>query len=144
MRRALAAALTLVAVSALAVATTASARPSDTKLSLVAYSTPREALGKLITSFQKTGAGSGVSFTQSYGASGDQARAVTRASGPTSSDLSLAPDVDTLVKAGLVDARWNRQSYKGIVTNSVVVFAVRDGTRRSSGRGTTSPSRASR
>ncbi len=91
MRRALAAALTLVAVSALAVATTASARPSDTKLSLVAYSTPREALGKLITSFQKTGAGSGVSFTQSYGASGDQARAVSAGLRADIVYLSLAP-----------------------------------------------------
>ena len=127
MRRALAAVLTLVAVSALAVATTASARSSDTKLSLVAYSTPREALGKLITSFQKTGAGNGVSFTQSYGASGDQARAVSAGLKADIVYLSLAPDVDTLVRTGLVDAKWNRQSYKGIVTNSVVVFAVRDG-----------------
>jgi sulfate transport system substrate-binding protein len=127
MRRALAAALLLVAVSALAVATTASARTSDTKLSLVAYSTPREALGKLITAFQKTPAGNGVGFTQSYGASGDQARAVTAGLKADIVYLSLAPDVDTLVKAGLVDAKWNRQSYKGIVTNSVVVFAVRDG-----------------
>jgi sulfate transport system substrate-binding protein len=127
MRRALAAVLTLVAVAALAVATTASARTSDTKLSLVAYSTPREALGKLITSFQKTGAGNGVSFTQSYGASGDQARAVSAGLKADIVYLSLAPDVDTLVKAGLVDSKWNRQSYKGIVTDSVVVFAVRDG-----------------
>jgi sulfate/thiosulfate-binding protein len=127
MRRALAAGLLLAAVSALAVATTASARTSDTKLSLVAYSTPREALGKLITAFQKTPAGNGVGFTQSYGASGDQARAVTAGLKADIVYLSLAPDVDTLVKAGLVDAKWNRQSYKGIVTNSVVVFAVRDG-----------------
>jgi sulfate transport system substrate-binding protein len=31
------------------------------------------------------------------------------------------------VKAGLVDPKWNRQSYRGMVTDSVVVFAVRDG-----------------
>jgi sulfate/thiosulfate transport system substrate-binding protein len=35
--------------------------------------------------------------------------------------------VDTLVKAGLVDPRWNRQSHRGMVTDSLVVFAVRDG-----------------
>ena len=127
MRRALPAVLTLVAVSALAIATTASARTSDAKLSIVAYSTPREALGKLITAFQNTPAGNGVSFTQSYGASGDQARAVSAGLKADIVYLSLAPDVDTLVKAGLVDAKWNRQSFKGIVTNSVVVFAVRDG-----------------
>ena len=32
-----------------------------------------------------------------------------------------------LVKAGLVDANWNQQSYKGMVTDSVVVFVVRKG-----------------
>ena len=41
--------------------------------------------------------------------------------------LSLAPDVDELVAAGLVDANWKRQSYRGMVTRSVVVFVVRDG-----------------
>ena len=41
--------------------------------------------------------------------------------------LSLAPDVDELVAAGIVDAKWKKQSYKGMVTNSVVVFVVRDG-----------------
>ena len=35
--------------------------------------------------------------------------------------------MDDLVKAGLVDAKWSKQSYKGMVTDSVVVFAVRDG-----------------
>jgi sulfate/thiosulfate transport system substrate-binding protein len=103
------------------------ARASGTTLSLVAYSTPREAYAKLIPMFQATPAGDGVSFTQSYGASGDQARAVTAGLKADVVALSLAPDVDTLVKAGLVDAKWDRQSYRGMVTDSVVVFAVRDG-----------------
>src|SRR4051794_20395103 len=46
------------------------------KLNLVAYSTPQEAYAKLIPAFQKTAGGKGVSFSQSYGASGDQSRAV--------------------------------------------------------------------
>src|SRR5215218_2678155 len=46
------------------------------KLTLVAYSTPREAYEALIPAFQKTDAGKGVSFSQSYGGSGDQSRAV--------------------------------------------------------------------
>src|SRR3954454_24299436 len=45
-------------------------------LGLVAYSTPKEAYGALIPAFNKTAAGKGVSFTQSCGPSGDQARAV--------------------------------------------------------------------
>jgi sulfate/thiosulfate transport system substrate-binding protein len=126
-RRALAALLTFVLGTALATAGTASARTSDTKLSLVAYSTPREAYGELIPLFEKTAAGNGVSFTQSYGASGDQARSVKAGLRADIVALSLAPDVDELVTAGLVDRNWSKQSYKGIVTDSVVVFAVRDG-----------------
>src|SRR5215470_17371035 len=45
-------------------------------LSLVAYSTPQAAYEKLIAAFQKTDAGKNVKFTQSYGGSGDQSRAV--------------------------------------------------------------------
>jgi sulfate transport system substrate-binding protein len=114
------------AVAAL-LASTAGARAVDAKLSLVAYSTPREAYSKIIPLFQKTPQGQGVSFSQSYGASGDQARAVLNGLKADIVALSLGPDVDQLVKAGLVDSKWNRQSYKGIVTDSVVVFAVRDG-----------------
>ena len=102
-------------------------RSSDTKLGLVAYSTPREAYGKLIPLLQKTAAGDGVSFSQSYGASGEQTRAVKAGLDADVVALSLAPDMDELVAAGKVDAKWKKQSYKGMVTNSVVVFVVRDG-----------------
>jgi sulfate transport system substrate-binding protein len=112
---------------ALSITAIAGASSKDIKLSLVAYSTPREAYAKLIPMFQATPAGDGVSFTQSYGASGDQARAVQAGLKADIVALSLAPDVDQLVKAGLVDSKWNRQSYRGMVTDSVVVFAVRDG-----------------
>src|SRR4029079_6755190 len=105
----------------------AGTRATDTKLSLVAYSTPRAAYAELIEAFQKTADGQGVSFTESYGASGDQARAVRAGLPADIVALSLAPDVDELVRAGLVDAKWNKQSHKGIVSDSVVVFVVRDG-----------------
>jgi sulfate transport system substrate-binding protein len=118
--------LALVAAAAVAAAT-ASARPTDTTLSLVAYSTPRQAFAKLIPLWQSTPEGNGVTFTQSFGASGDQARAVAAGLKADIVELSLAPDVSTLVRDGLVDANWSKQSYKGIVTNSVVVFALRDG-----------------
>jgi sulfate/thiosulfate-binding protein len=109
------------------VGTAAPDRAADTKLNLVAYSTPREAYGKLIPQFQKTPAGDGVSFTQSYGASGEQTRAVKAGLDADIVALSLAPDMDELVAAGKVDAKWKQQSYKGMVTNSVVVLVVRDG-----------------
>jgi sulfate transport system substrate-binding protein len=102
---------------------------SGGKLSLVAYSTPKEAYGELIPAFQKTAAGKGVSFTQSYGASGDQSRAVAAGLPADIVALSLAPDVDKLVEPGIVDSDWTSQLAKtdGFVTNSVVVLAVRKG-----------------
>jgi sulfate transport system substrate-binding protein len=133
MRRRLIALTSLIGAFAAALAmaagmgTAAPERSSDTKLSLVAYSTPREAYGKLISAFQKTDAGKDVSFTQSYGASGEQTRAVKAGLEADIVALSLAPDVDELVAAGIVDAKWKKQSFKGMVTNSVVVFVVRDG-----------------
>ena len=118
----------LVALLAAAVASSvAGATTKDVRLSLVAYSTPREAYNQLIPDFQKTQPGGGVSFSQSYAASGDQARAVKAGLKADIVALSLAPDVDELVAAGLVDPKWKRQSYRGMVTNSLVVFVVRDG-----------------
>ena len=124
------AALGLLAAALAATAAVGTAAPkgsADTKLNLVAYSTPREAYGKLIPMFEKTSAGDGVSFTQSYGASGEQTRAVKAGLDADIVALSLAPDMDELVAAGKVDAKWKKQSYKGMVTDSVVVFVVRDG-----------------
>ena len=77
--------------------------------------------------FQKTAAGKDVSFSQSYGASGEQARAVKAGLKADVVALSLAPDIDELVKAGLVFKGWTKKPYKGMVTNSLVVFVLRDG-----------------
>ena len=99
----------------------------DTKLALVAYSTPREAYGQLIPAFQKTAAGKDVSFSQSYGASGEQSRAVAAGLDADVVAFSLAPDISDLVQKGLVAQRWNKDRYHGMVTRSVVVFVVRDG-----------------
>jgi sulfate transport system substrate-binding protein len=96
-------------------------------LSLVAYSTPQEAYEEIIPAFQRSQGGSGVSFKQSYGASGDQARAVEAGLDADVVALSLAPDVDKLVEAGKVAQDWNRDEYDGFVTNSVVVLATRKG-----------------
>jgi sulfate/thiosulfate transport system substrate-binding protein len=96
-------------------------------VSLVAYSTPKDAYGKIISAFQKTRAGNGVDFNQSYGASGDQARAVAAGQDADLVALSLDPDVNLLVGKGLVPKNWNANSHKGIVSDSVVVFVVRDG-----------------
>jgi sulfate transport system substrate-binding protein len=77
--------------------------------------------------FQKTAAGKDVSFSQSYGSSGEQARAVKAGLDADIVALSLAPDVDELVKAGLVLKGWKSKPYRGMVTSSLVVFILRDG-----------------
>jgi sulfate/thiosulfate-binding protein len=97
------------------------------KLTLVAYSTPREAYERLIADFQQTDAGRGVSFSQSYGASGDQSRAVQNGLAADVVTLALEPDMTKLVDAGLVAGDWNADPHRGMITNSVVVFVTRKG-----------------
>jgi sulfate/thiosulfate transport system substrate-binding protein len=122
-------ALLLVAAAVAAMLSTgdASARPTGGALRLVAYSTPREAYGKLIPAFQDTTAGKGTSFEQSYGASGEQARAMIAGLKADVVAFSLEPDMTSLVKAGLVAKTWNQDRFGGMVSRSVVVFAVRKG-----------------
>src|SRR5205823_183768 len=110
----------------LAVASGASGAASETKLNLVAYSTPAAAFAKIIPAFQATSAGKNVGFSQSYGASGDQARAVLGGLPADVIELSLQPDMTDLVNAGIVDRGWNHTKYSGFVTDSVVVFVLRD------------------
>ena len=97
------------------------------KLTLVAYSTPQEAYDEIIPAFQQTPQGKGVEFEQSYGASGEQSRAVEAGLPADVVEFALDSDITRLVDAGLVDSTWNQNQYKGIVTNSVVTLMVRPG-----------------
>jgi sulfate/thiosulfate-binding protein len=96
-------------------------------VNLVAYSTPKDAYEKIVSAFEKTKAGNGTSFSQSYAASGDQARAVAAGLPADLVALSLDPDINLLVKKGFVPKNWAANSHRGIVSDSVVVFVVRDG-----------------
>src|SRR5438034_7463942 len=87
----------------------------DTKLTLVAYSTPKDAYGQLISAFQKTAAGNGVSFSQSYGASGEQSRAVAAGLDADIVAFSLEPDITSLVQKNLVAKTWNKGRWPGLV-----------------------------
>jgi sulfate/thiosulfate-binding protein len=100
---------------------------SASELTLVAYSTPQAAFEKVIPAFQATTDGKGVSFKQSYGPSGEQSRSVANGLHADVVDFSLEPDVERLVKAGLVDASWNQNATHGFVTDSVAVIIVRKG-----------------
>jgi sulfate/thiosulfate transport system substrate-binding protein len=100
---------------------------SGNSLALVAYSTPQGAYEKLIPAFQASGEGKGASFSQSYGPSGEQSRAVANGLHADVVNFSLQPDVEKLVKAGLVSPSWNQNATHGFVTNSVAVIIVRKG-----------------
>ena len=129
-RTLLAALLTLVAAVAVACGGTGEESSSGGeagKLSLVAYSTPKEAYGELVPAFNKTPEGKGVKVDQSYGASGEQTRAVQSGLETDVVTLSLDPDMKKLVKTGEVASSWSQTPTKGFVTNSVVVFITRKG-----------------
>src|SRR4249919_1458617 len=114
-------------VAALSITAIAGASSKDGSLSVVAESTPKTVYGKIIQAWQQTADGKGVSFTQSYAASTDQARAVAAGLKADLVFLSTGDDVNLLVDAGLVDKNWDKQAYKGIEADTVVVFAVRNG-----------------
>ena len=105
----------------------ASAEGGETTLTLVAYSTPREVYAQLAEDFAQTPAGGGVSFDESYAASGEQSRAVAAGLPADVVAFSLEPDVTRLVHEGLVGEGWSDDEHGGMVSNSIVVFAVRKG-----------------
>jgi len=110
-----------------AASTHSSSSAKGAQLALVAYSTPQKAYAALIPAFESTAAGKNVTFTESFGASGAQSRAVAAGQPADVVAFSTAPDVTRLVKAGLVSASWDANPENGIVADSVVVLVVRKG-----------------
>jgi sulfate/thiosulfate transport system substrate-binding protein len=106
-----------------------SASSGGGKLDVVGYSTPESVYQEnLEPAFEKTSAGSGVSFSNSFGASGDQSRAVVAGQPASVVHFSQAGDMERLVEEGeLVSKDWEKQPYGGIATDSVVVLVVRKG-----------------
>jgi sulfate transport system substrate-binding protein len=96
-------------------------------INLYAYAVPKVGFDVVIPAFQKTDAGKGVQFQQSYGASGDQSRKVAAGAEADFVNFSVEPDVTRLVDAGLVDPNWNANEHKGIPFGSVVTIVVRKG-----------------
>jgi sulfate/thiosulfate-binding protein len=96
-------------------------------LALVAYSTPQEAYEQIIQAFQETPEGENIEFTTSFGGSGDQSRAVESGLPADIVAFSLEPDMTRVVKAGIVAEDWNADEHNGMVTDSVVVIATREG-----------------
>jgi sulfate/thiosulfate-binding protein len=97
----------------------------STKLSLVAYAVPKVGFDKVIPLFEQTPEGKGVTFSQSYGPSGDQSRKVESGLPTDVVNFSVEPDVTRLVKSGQVDDDWNSGEHKGIPFGSVVTIVTR-------------------
>jgi sulfate/thiosulfate transport system substrate-binding protein len=97
-------------------------------IDLVAYSTPQQAFEEgIIPAFNDTPEGEGVEFSASFGASGDQRRAVEEGLPADVVDFSLEPDMSAAVEAGIVAEDWNENRYEGKITDSVVTLSVRPG-----------------
>ncbi len=97
-------------------------------IDLVAYSTPETAyVEQLQPGFNETDEGADVAFKNSFGASGDQSRAVEAGLPADLVHLPLEPDMTRLVEAGLVAEDYEDTEYDGGTQNSVVVIGVRPG-----------------
>ena len=111
-------------------ATEAPGTGNEVKLTLAAYTTPREAYGEIIPLFVeswKEKTGQTVVFEESYQGSGAQSRAVVEGFEADIVALSLEADVTRIEKAGLITHDWRSEPFGGMVSTSVVAFAVREG-----------------
>src|SRR5258708_4214831 len=99
------------------------------KLDVVGYSTPEAVYTEALEpAFEESSKGAGVSFSNSFGASGDQSRAVVAGQPASVVHFAQAGDMERLVEEGeLVAKDWESQPYHGIATDSLVVIMVRKG-----------------
>jgi sulfate/thiosulfate-binding protein len=118
----------LTGVLALTACTSAGGSSSKDTLSVVAFSVMETANEGVYKAFKDTDAGKDIEFAPSYGASGDQSRAVVDGKDADYVHFSLETDVTRLVDEGLVAEDWKEATpTNGIATSSVVVFVVRKG-----------------
>jgi sulfate transport system substrate-binding protein len=101
------------------------------RLTLGAFSVTREVFHDgLIPAFQQhwmQKTGRRVEFEESYLASGALSRAINGGFDADVALFSLDPDVEALVKTGLVEKDWNVGQHAGHVVRSLVVIAFRPG-----------------
>jgi sulfate/thiosulfate-binding protein len=97
------------------------------QLSFVGFSVLETANEPVFAGFEDTDGGKDVTFKTSYGASGDQSRAVEGGLDADVVHFSLEPDMQRLVDAGIVADDWKNTPTDGIATSSVVTLVVREG-----------------
>lgn len=128
MKTSIKAAASLIAgVLALTACSSSAGSDDGETLNINAFSVMEAANEPVFADFQGTDAGKDVRFETSYGASGDQSRAVVAGAAADVVHFSLETDVTRLVDEGLVADDWKDNPTKGIATSSVVVFVVRKG-----------------
>jgi len=103
---------------------------ASTTLTVVAYAVPEPGWSKIIPAFSASEEGKGIAVTTSYGASGDQSRAVVDGKPADLVNFSVEPDITRLVKADKVAKDWNADATQGIPFGSVVSLVVREGNPR--------------
>ena len=111
-------------------ADSAAASGKPVNLILGAYTTPREAYGKIIPLFKEQWqqkSGQEVTVEESYQGSGAQSRAIAEGFEADVTALSLEADINRLEKANLITHDWREVGAKGMVSTSIVVFGVRKG-----------------
>jgi len=118
--------LTMATIVVAGLAACSSSKSGGKSLHLVAYSVPKPAYDSLTAAFDKTPEGKGVGWGTSYGPSGTQSKAVANGQKADYVAFSLEPDLTKLVPK-FVAADWNSGPTKGLVSDSIVVIAVRKG-----------------
>jgi sulfate/thiosulfate transport system substrate-binding protein len=105
--------------------------PAATKLLNVSYDPTREFYQDYNAAFAKSWkskTGEDVTFRQSHGGSGKQARAVTDGLDADVVTLALAYDIDAIAAKGLIPADWQRRlPHNSSPYTSTIVFLVRKG-----------------
>lgn len=107
------------------------AKKGSVELTLVSYAVTRAAYKKIIPQFVekwKKETGQDIKFSQSYGGSGSQTRAVIDGLEADVVNLALALDVKKIEKAGLIEPGWEKEApHDAIVTKSVAAIVTREG-----------------
>jgi sulfate transport system substrate-binding protein len=99
----------------------------DGQIFIVGFAVPEAANKAIAAAWSHTPEGEGIDFKTSYGASGDQSRAVVDGLDADYVHFSVTSDVTRLVDNGLVAETWDDGPNKGVVSSSIVVFVVRSG-----------------
>lgn len=123
--------LAITAVCALSGCKNSGGEREPTALTVAGYTTIREVVGReLLPAFRehlKVRDGREIRLQESYQGSGAQSRAIVAGFEADVAVLSMEPDIQRLVEAGLVAADWAAGEARGMVSRSAVVIAVRPG-----------------